>query len=74
METVTANVTSWTMFFLEGLMFHSLEFLVHFETFFAHALIFNELSSEPGSTVPVPEQRMDLKCSRNGLQSIGMGC
>jgi hypothetical protein len=41
METVTANVTSWTMFFLEGLMLHSSEFLVHFANLFAHALIVN---------------------------------
>ena len=30
METVTANVTSWTMLFLEGLRLHFSEFLVHF--------------------------------------------
>ena len=34
-ETVTANVTSWTMFL--GLMLHSSEFLVHFANVFAHA-------------------------------------
>jgi hypothetical protein len=52
METFTANVIRWTMF-LEGLMLHFSEFLCILQTSIAHALIFNELSSEPGSTVPV---------------------
>jgi hypothetical protein len=53
METFTANVISCTMF-LEGLMLHFSEFfLCILQTSLPHALIFNELSSEPGSTVPV---------------------
>jgi hypothetical protein len=38
-ETFTANVKSWTMF-LEGLMIHSLEFLVHFAKVFCTCLNF----------------------------------
>ena len=52
-ETVTANVTSWTMIFLEGPILIFSEFLVHLQTCFARALISIEFSSEPESTVPV---------------------
>ena len=40
--------------FPEGIWFHSKESLLHFTSLvFVHALLFNELSLEPGSTVTV---------------------
>jgi hypothetical protein len=52
METITVNVTIWTMF-LEGVLLHSSVSPPYCKRHFAYALIFNELSSVPGSTVPV---------------------
>jgi hypothetical protein len=49
--TITVNVTIWNTFFRTIASFVS--FLCILQMSFAHALIFNELLSEPGSTVPV---------------------
>jgi len=37
-ETFRGNVTSWTKVFLEGLLLHSSEFLLHFANVILHML------------------------------------
>jgi len=68
-ETITVNVANWTMC-LEGLLLHSLEFLLHF----ACAIMFNGLPSEPESTVPVLSSAGTKGAADTACQSIGMGC
>jgi hypothetical protein len=50
--TITVNVTIWTTFFRRTIA-SFISFLCILQTSFAHALIFNELPSETGPTVPV---------------------
>jgi hypothetical protein len=53
LETITVNVTIWTMFFRGIIASFIRVSSAFYKGSFAYALIFNELSSEPGSTVPV---------------------
>jgi hypothetical protein len=52
-ETVTAHVTIWTMFFKRTIASFTRVSSAFCKPHFAYALIFNKLSSEPRSTVPV---------------------
>ena len=72
-ETVRVNATIWTIF-LEGLMLHSSEFFVHFANVFWTCFNFRRVFFRAWIYSTSTEQRIDLRCSRNGLQSIGMGC
>jgi len=60
----TVNVTSWTMF-LEGLLLHSSEFLLHF----ANVICFNfqRVVFRVWIYGTSTEQRMDIRCSRDSL-------
>jgi len=66
METITINVTSWTMF-LDGLLLHPSELFLHLETSFCICLHFQRVLFRAWIYSTSNEQRMDLRSSRNRL-------